>query len=197
MALFRKKDEYMDLVLLLRRTTKIESMLEVLGGEGNGIFKKAEALKTFFPEDFMQTIIKIGEARNSAIHGDLKVKNIQNTIQTCDTAIEILERRIELYKLKKEMDIKLKEIHYFDKKNPIILDDKIQEWIITLNRMYTLKTVDIKRINTFLVQEKKVFKKLDRYAKEYVIEKRKKQIPIFAVMFSIVLIALIAFKELV
>lgn len=179
--------EYMDLVLLLRRTTKIESMLESLGGSGGGIWEKADSIRKQFPDNFMQKIIEIGIVRNDAVHGDLQVKNIDSVVNQCDEILEILEskQRIEKLKmnlmqriedLKKHIKFELEEFHFFDKNNKIILDEDLQKWINTVNSLDIKKVKNLNKVLKVLNQEGTRLKEIKNYTKQYIWEKRVKKL---------------------
>ena len=171
----KDKEEYTDLVLLLRRSTKIESLLETLGGEGGGIWEKADSISGELPSNLMDKIIKIGASRNDAVHGDLKVKNIEKITKECDQVIEMLENKIKIDRLKKEVNLKLNELNFFDKENEIELNSSLDKWINRLNIYNMNKHYNIKDINQLLNEENARFKELNKYAKEYVIKNKLKQ----------------------
>ena len=168
--------EYMDLVLLIRRTTKIESMLESLGGSGGGIWEKADSIRKQFPDNFMQKIIKIGIARNDAVHGDLQVKNINSVVQQCDEILEILESKQRIEKLKKHIKFGLEEFHFFDKNNEIILDEDLQKWINTVNSLNMKKVKNLNKVQKVLNQEDTRLKEIKNYTKIYIRKKRVKKL---------------------
>ena len=168
--------EYMDLVLLIRRTTKIESMLESLGGSGGGIWEKADSIRKQFPDNFMQKIIKIGIARNDAVHGDLQVKNIDSVVHQCDEILEILESKQRIEKLKKHIKFGLEEFHFFDKNNEIILDEDLQKWINTVNSLNMKKVKNLNKVQKVLNQEDTRLKEIKNYTKIYIRKKRVKKL---------------------
>jgi len=184
--------KHLDLVRLIRRTTQIESTLESLGGSGGGIWEKADSLKDTFPQNFMKKIIKIGIARNEAVHGDLYVENVETAIRECDSVLEILENKNQIVRLKKEINLKLNEFHYFKKDNKIELDSDLNTWIQNV-KTFNSKPYDSEQITLLLKEEKDRFKALNQYAKKYVVMKKLKQLPILfgvSIVFVIVYIVL-------
>ena len=159
--------EYMDLVLLIRRTTKIESILESLGGSGGGIWEKADSISQQLPDNFMKKIIKIGIVRNDAVHGDLQVKDIHGVVKQCDEILGILESKKKLEKLKKDIKSKLKKFHYFDKDNEILLDEDLLKWIDTVNTFNMKNVNNFHKLQEVLNQEEIRLKEIKVYAKKY------------------------------
>jgi len=159
--------EYMDLVLLIRRTTKIESILESLGGSGGGIWEKADSISQQLPDNFMKKIIKIGIVRNDAVHGDLQVKDINGVVKQCDEILGILESKKKLEKLKKDIKSKLKKFHYFDKDNEILLDEDLLKWIDTVNTFNMKNVNNFHKLQEVLNQEEIRLKEIKVYAKKY------------------------------
>ena len=174
--------EYMDLVRLIRRTTKIESTLESLGGSGGGIWEKSDSIRKQFPDDFMQKIIKIGIARNDAVHGNLQVENIDSVVKQCDEILEILESKQRIERLKKHIKSRLEEFHFFDKDNKIVLDEDLQKWINTVNSLNIKKVKNLNKVQDVLNQEGTKLKEIKKYTKKYIWEKRiKKTTTIFGI----------------
>lgn len=168
--------EYMDLVCLIKRTTKIESILESLGGSGGGIWEKADSIHNQFPDNFMQKIIKIGISRNDAVHGNLQVKNIDSVVKQCDEILELLESKQRIERLRKHIKFELEEFNFFDKNNKIILDEDLQKWINTVNSLNIKKVKNLNKVQDILNQEGTKLKEIKKYTKKYIWEKRIKKI---------------------
>ena len=75
-----KEARYLDLALLLRKTSELEHILTLFGAEGKGLYEKTQSL---FPDDtaLLDEILLIATARNNAMHGDGKVKDIDELLQ--------------------------------------------------------------------------------------------------------------------
>ncbi len=91
---------YKDLTKLLIFTKKIEHALEQMGGEGKGMYEKAESIQGYLPENMLEHILAIAEVRNGAIHGDPKINDSQTTLKK---ARQILQ---ELVALQRDKDMK-------------------------------------------------------------------------------------------
>jgi len=168
----------LDIVRLIKKTTKIESMLESLGATGGGIWDKADSISKMLPNNFIQKIIKIATVRNNAIHGDLHVENMTNVVLECEYILNILEKKKKIARLKEEIDLKLNEFHYFDENNTIELSSHHIAWIEKLNA--SAKTIyDNEVIDLLLKEGDSKIIELSSYAKKYVLKKRLKQLPIF------------------
>lgn len=180
----RKLEEYSDLVLLIRNTTKIESTLEALGGSGGGIWEKADSINDILPDFFMQKIIKIGTCRNDAVHGDLKVKNLDFILNECNTVLEILEGIKKIKKLQDVVKSKFKRLHFSDQDKQILLSEEFRKWHISLNQF---KVNNIGQIN-FILDEKDVrLKELNKL----ILMKRLK---IFGVIGGVITLVLLYFS---
>jgi hypothetical protein len=73
--------QYIDLAQLVIIIKKIEKNLESLGGEGKGLYEKAESIKHKLSDELLEKILKIAEIRNNAIHGDPKLSNANKIIK--------------------------------------------------------------------------------------------------------------------
>jgi len=196
--LLKNNEKYIDIVLLLRKTTKIESTLESLGGEGGGIWDKADSINNIFPFEFMQNIIDIAKVRNNAVHSTLKVENIEKIVQECDAVLEILEHRKMLNILEEKIKLKLNEFQFYHENNKIILEKSMNIWIRKLNAYDFNTFYNAEEVNQLLLEGDSKISDLNVYAKKYVVSKRLSQVPYFILLSSIVLIGYIFFiKELI
>lgn len=180
----KKNEEYLDVVLLIRRTTKIESTLEALGGDGGGIWEKADSISSLLPNDFMQKIIKIGKIRNDAIHGDLKVKNIDFAVKECDGVIAILEGKQKLEELKKDLKSKFNKLNFTIKDMQLFLSEDFNIWHRELNNFNIKNLKDINDLNMILNQDKVRLKEFSSYLRK----KRLKIVAILAVVIALPLL---------
>jgi len=72
--------KYIDLSLLLMKTRELENILGSFGAEGKGLYEKAEYI---FPNDkeLLNEVFFIAKARNDAMHGDAKIKNLKEVLE--------------------------------------------------------------------------------------------------------------------
>ena len=180
----KNNEEYLDVVLLIRRTTKIESTLEALGGSGGGIWEKADSISSVLPHTFMQKIIKVGTIRNDAVHGDLKVKNIVFAIQECDAVLEILEGKQKLDGLKKDLKLKLKKLNFSNENKQLHLSEDFNIWHMELDNFNIRNLKNIDDLNVILNQDKVRLKELSSYL-------RKKRLKTLAILTGIIALPLL------
>lgn len=102
---------FYDLAQLIQMSTKIESSLESLGGEGKGIYDKASALFKHLDSSFEAKIIEVGEIRNRAVHGDGSVGNLEVALEKCRVVLHIIDDyKIRLH-LHSVVMLKVEEAH--------------------------------------------------------------------------------------
>lgn len=96
---------YLNTAKLVKKTAKIETILEQLGGVGGGIYDKADSTKKFSKE-FMNDLIKIAEIRNNAVHGNPIIHNFNIVIKDADKLLKIVQKeKIKLLMLKLSLPI--------------------------------------------------------------------------------------------
>jgi len=77
--LMSSRKAYFNLAVLISETRKLESLLSSLGGEGKGLYEKAESLLGE-NHKLLSDILLIATARNEAMHGDPKVQNLKELL---------------------------------------------------------------------------------------------------------------------
>ena len=94
------KSIYINTAKLVKKTAKIETILEQLGGTGGGIYDKADSTNKFSKE-FMNDLIKIAEIRNTAVHGNPIIPNFDRVLSDADNLLKIVQKeKIKLFILK-------------------------------------------------------------------------------------------------
>lgn len=95
-----EKSIYINTAKLVKKTAKIETILEQLGGVGGGIYDKADSTKKFSKE-FMTKLIKIAEIRNNAVHGNPIIPNFDMVMEDTEKLLKIVQKeKIKLFMLK-------------------------------------------------------------------------------------------------
>jgi len=79
----KERKAFYDAAEVVRRTARIESKLEMLGGTGSGIYEKYEVLEQFFPEEMKTKIIEVATIRNRVVHGNPKIENSKAVFKLC------------------------------------------------------------------------------------------------------------------
>ncbi len=77
------KLQYRDLARLLPITKKMEHHLTKMGGEGRGLWERADSIKMLFPNSdlFMKNVLEVAEVRNNAMHGNPQIDNIDVVLE--------------------------------------------------------------------------------------------------------------------
>jgi len=91
----RERKHYYDGAELVARVAKIESRLERLGGNGNGIYEKYEGLAAKFPKEMKDNIITLGMVRNGVVHGSPDIKEKEKVFALCDEIETIIINRMK------------------------------------------------------------------------------------------------------
>ena len=89
----KERRAFYDAAEVVRRTARIESKLEMLGGTGSGIYDKYKVLEQFFPEEMETKIIELGTMRNRVVHGNPKIENPKAVFKLCKE----VEKMIDAY----------------------------------------------------------------------------------------------------
>jgi len=155
---------YNDLALLIEKTTRIESLLTYLHGEGKGIYEKAESVVDDLPHGFLEKIIEVAEIRNRAVHGNGHVKSLNIHIEKCDRIIIILKQLLKIMNLRVAVKLKLKEFHC-NSNIEASFDPKLSAWLIKLHQRCDICGTD--QIDAFLDTSIQMFNQLNGYSCKY------------------------------
>jgi len=161
MLKLKNHDEYLGLVSLIRKTTKIETKLDALGGVGKSIWKKAESLKQLKSEDFMSKIITIMAFRSNALRGDLDEMKIGEAIKESNKVLRILNIHQKLIHLNSEIEEKLTKVNQFYKNTSLKLMQSTE----------LVGSSDIEYLENRVKTEEDRLKELDEYIREFWIKK--------------------------
>jgi type IV secretory pathway TrbL component len=82
---------YKDAAKLLMLTKKIEKELEILGGQGKGMYEKASSLSQRLSEDTLERILILAEIRNNTVHGNPHIENIHDVFQQAHQILQELK----------------------------------------------------------------------------------------------------------
>lgn len=178
--MFKKYDEYLETVLMIRKTTKIEAILLDLGAKGGDLWLKSDSIRHMLSDDVMVKILHITIVRNHILCGRLEVENIQNNlmfeenkinqtqklIDECDDVLEILAYQNIYENLKNNVADKLESLDYYAKQQTMNISDGLKDW------MNTLLSGNIDNLDSLLGEESARIKELKRYMKKYALKKQ-------------------------
>ena len=91
---------YKDLAKLLIVTKKIENSLEIIGATGGGMYEKAQSISSYLPNGMLEKILTVAETRNSAMHGDSKIKNIDSVLKESKTILKNINALYSFYSIR-------------------------------------------------------------------------------------------------
>lgn len=126
-----ERQHFYDLAQLIQMSTKIETSLESLGGEGKGIYDKASTLFKHLDQSFEAKIIEVGEIRNKAVHGKGSVDDLEVALEKCRVVLQIIDDYKTRLHLHSVVMLKVKESH-IDLHNTKSYDPKIGSLIRSL-----------------------------------------------------------------
>jgi hypothetical protein len=155
-------DHYIDLSKLLFETRKIESALDNLGGEGKGLWEKADSIKHKLPNDFPNKIFCMALVRNRAMHGSPKIDNIDNIVLEAN----VIQERLKINKILnilKTYDIS----HVRDKR----LDDFI-EWTVKMKLIKGVTGENKEVIRSLITDSQKVLNNITGLMKDLQYKKK-------------------------
>ena len=128
LELRRERKAYYDAAKLVQKTTWIESCIEDMGGTGGGVWKKFKAISHGLPQGLEEKIIRVAEVRNSAVHDNPQIENIEKVFIECQQIRKVLDDRKYLDVLGRRID---KSIKVLKKSSGSIdaLSASTQQWV--------------------------------------------------------------------
>jgi hypothetical protein len=111
--MLKNNKEYLVLVPLIKKITKIESALNTLEGRGESIQAKVQSIQELNSTDFILRINKIIGIRNCALHGELKEDKITQALDECDIILRVIRQHMLIHAIRKKIELKLENLVKF------------------------------------------------------------------------------------
>lgn len=181
-------EAYLPTAELLSMTTKIESLLEHLGGEGSGVFDKAKSLEKKLPFGFVDRVISLAEIRNQAVHGDPNIKNFDVAMTEASNMMNLLERKARMEVIQESMKNVLETYLKYDKIET--LPKSCQSWIKDINEFVKTRSYNEKKAVHIIKNEKEMFHLIHVFTAYHA---QRSFMKITAIYFTVVTIAVFIF----